>query len=319
MDKELQTTSNEAATGDDELPENFFEDFENNEFLDELVENVAFNDEENESEEETSNRRSRTSSPIVNRCLEEIDKLTRDIRRRKRRLQQELSANDAATSRTTSEIETPTSTTEIVKHERKSRRPMPRRSRSPRRRSKESRNTISNRQKWPDVRRTINVTPPSRVRRRSRSRSRSRRDRSRERSRERGPRRSRSGSPPRKTHRRGVSPPKTQISFLEELERTFAKQGKTFPEKDLLLRIKNKKTLVHPPDYQPPDIAAPQFFTDPVSFQPSSDLISGQHSGFPYGRQLMGNALLPTPGYQQEMHPVNRVYIPELMVLCYNF
>lgn len=296
---------------DDELPENFFEDFENNDFLDELVENVAMDEETEgapESGEEKSNRRSRSSSPIVNRCLEEIDKLTQEIRRRKRRLQQELSANDGASR--TSEIETPTSTTEIDKLERRSRRHTARRSRSPRRRSRESHNTQNNRPRI-DIRRTI---PNSRIRRRSRSRSRSRnrnqRVRSRERDRE--PRRPRSGSPPRKTHRRAVSPPSSQISFLEELERTFAKQGKTFPEKELLLRITNQSkdvppndypsivpalndypSIVPPPnDYQSPDVV-PLFFNELNTFQ---------HSGASqYVQRQPNNALLPTPGQYQEV------------------
>lgn len=312
----MEATNEEAPGGDpDELPENFFEDFENNDFLDELVENVEFNEDEDpdermvveSDEDKPSNRRSRSSSPIVNRCLEEIDKLTQEIRRRKRRLQQELSANDGA-SRTISEIETPTSTTEVEKHGRKSRR-SPRRSRSPRRRSRESHHTSSSRTTRTETssRRPPKV-PNTRVRRRSRSRSPPRRLRSREpRS-----RRPRSGSPPRKIHRRAAaSPPTTQMSFLDELEQTFAKQGKAFPEKDLLLRTKSQSIIVdqQPNDYQSPD-SVNQFFTNdpPLPFP---------HSGFPYGRQV-GNALLPTPLYPEEVpHPA--MYRRDLMVSGFVF
>lgn len=301
-------TSNDAASGGgyDELPENFFEDFENNEFLDELVGNVALNEEDDEndgnveSDDVPSTRRSRSSSPIVNRCLKEIDKLTQEIRRRKRRLQQGLSANDGGSR--ASEMETPTSTTENDKHERRSRRAA--RSRSPPRRSRDVYQTTRNRSRT-DSRRS------TRSRRRSRSRTRHVRTRDLD---GRETRRPRSGSPPRKTQRRAASPPKSQqISFLEELERTFAKQGKTFPEKDLLLKTQNQPIIDLTPieDYQPP---ASQLYQDQINFQPLNDLLVAQHSGAQsYGRPHSSNALLPTPMYQ-EFNPFPVGYHHDLLV-----
>lgn len=299
--------SNEAA--EDELPENFFEDFENNEFLDELVENVSFNaDEENDciadesDEDEASNRRSRTSSPIVNRCLEEIDKLTQEIRRRKRRLQRELSANDAASR--DSQTEAPTSTTEVDTVDRHSRR-YRRRSRSPpsTRRPRESHHTSdsSSRLRSTEVRRSTTMQL-ARTRRRSRSRTRSRsRSRTKSRrtgSRDRGaPRRSDRESPPRKSRRRADTPPSSQISFLDELEQTFAKQGKTFPEKELMLRSKRAPILDLPQPYQPiiPDLRQ-TFYTDPSGFRSPNDVIRSDRNVQQYVRPLF-NALLPTPGH----------------------
>lgn len=324
MEKETPT---EQAT-EDEIPDDFFEDFENNEFLDELVENVAavaneddgeVNDEEKSEREDdgSSQFRGRSSSPIVERCLKEIDKLTQDIRRRKRRLQQELSSRD--TPNRDSETEAPTSSTDIDRSKSDSRRHSRRSSRSPPRRTRDSHNSDTYKSRATTGRHAIPRTSrrrtPSPVRSRPivrRSRSRERRNKRHSKSRE----RRRSVSPPHKRLRRSGSPPpaKSQISFLEELERTFAKQGKDFPEKDLLLRSQQIPEPQPSPIYHHHhhSVSTQSFYDDQMHYQHPSDLIASATAairipdvgpyGTPYG---FSQPLLLTPDISMHrVHPI---------------
>lgn len=221
---------------EDDIPDNFFDEFEDNEFLDELVDNVVPNTDGNED----SLHHDRSSSPLVERCLKEIDKLTKDIQRRKRKLELELSSKDGSSTGK----EAPSSSTDVkrdARHRRSSRSPIGRRLRSksppriPRSRSFERR--LAYRRNIRSLRSPLSNVP-----------NRFRRSRSRER---RHPRsRSRSRSPTRKRRRSSSSgrlPPTkvTGLTFLEELERKFAEEGKEFPEKDLLLQLKANKDKVH--------------------------------------------------------------------------
>lgn len=201
-----------------ELPDDFFDEFEDDKLLDEIVEGVVpeqprliRTDDTNGKSVDTSklnndppnnNNNETDSEPELTHCLNEIKSLTESIERRKQKLRNEM----------------------LVCGKNNRRNP---RSHSPSSSKRPERNNRSrDRRRSPIGSRTRRDRSRSRSRERNRSRdrrlSRGRRDRSR----------SRSDSPV--YHARGMS-------FLEELERKFAEKGQDFPEMKLLMELRAKK------------------------------------------------------------------------------
>lgn len=204
---------------DDDIPDDFFDELTDSRFIDELFENAQDNS-DNDGNNENSE-----DSPRMARCLAEINTLSKDIERRKKKIEAELSdkgVSDAYLRKKTNRSGDGTD----IDMERRDRRARDRerdqwlsRSRS-RSRSRSSFHHRGSRHFNDDNRRHHHH--PSR----SKSRSRHRKNRSRSNS----PRSKRSSS----THK--------NLTFLEELAQTFAEKGQAFPEKDLLLN-KASKTI----------------------------------------------------------------------------
>lgn len=217
----------------DDIPDDFFNDLADSKYLDELLSNQVESREPDSTEQaddlkenasdmdveegereatpdpSTSDKESRRSSPLMERCLKEIDKLTKDIQRKKKKLQKELEGKE---------------------RENKDRSDSPLVDDKGRRRYRSRSNDRYGNRMHGGRRST------SRRKSRSRSRSRDRRRRSRSRSRQRWINR-RSRSPMR---RQPVPSPSSlkPLTFLEELDKKFAEQGQAFPEKDLILQMK---------------------------------------------------------------------------------
>lgn len=237
--------TNDGMTDEDEkddIPDDFFNDLADSKYLDELLsnqvesrepdstgqnDNLSDMDVEEEAEREgtpdpsMSDKESR-SSPLMERCLMEIDKLTKDIQRKKKKLQKELEEKERENNKDRSGSPMPDDNKARRRH----------RSRSNDRYSSRmhgGRSSSRRKSRSPQRRRSR-----SHDRRRSRSRSRqrwtSRRSRSPMRSRQVG------GSPQPSSSK--------QMSFLEELDKKFAEQGKAFPEKDLMLQMKASNELL---------------------------------------------------------------------------
>lgn len=204
-----------------DLPDDFFDEFEDSKFVDEIVEIVApeqmrlirkedvndtVPDANNQSNDATgasqSNHDHDTKDFVTKRCLEEINSLTKSIDRRRRRLQNGISEHNKRTNRVSHSPSTSRTDRNVRSRDR---RMSPRRSPS-----------------------------GSRGRRRSRSRERSRRDRRSSRSRR---DRSRSASPLNQSR---------PMTFLEELAQKFAEKGLDFPEKQILIDRKNGTPAINP-------------------------------------------------------------------------
>lgn len=203
-----------SPNNEEDVPDDFFDELGNADFIAELVDN-----EHGESGEAIENRRD--ESPTTQRRLAEIDQLTKDIERRKRKLERELADRGISEEDLRSHV---------------------RRSKSS---SRERRNRRNERRK----------RSRSRSRTRSRSRSPSWRNRGHT-GRRQYDRRGRSRSPTEnrdRRHQRKFSPNANRatstnknISFLEELAQKFAENGQAFPEKDILLSqqaMGNKSTM----------------------------------------------------------------------------
>lgn len=192
---------------EDDIPEDFFADLENSEFLHTLEQEKT-----NDSFDEFLNHNdSRENSPTMVRRLDEIARLTEDIKRRKKKLEEELSKKGLSADKLQKELED--AEDEYDRNRERNSREQNRRRRRSRSRST-SRHRSHRRSRSPDKKNR-------RHRNRSRSASPSRRRGNRSRSR--SPRNARSSS----THK--------NLTFLEELAQTFAQKGQAFPEKDLLL------------------------------------------------------------------------------------
>lgn len=214
---------------DKDIPDDFFNDLADSKYLDELLSNQVDADSQEEIRnaaaaddgfEASANKMDVESggtspagsgdndspaSPLMERCLREIDKLTKDIQKKKKKLQKELEEKERE-KRDRSESPTPLQPCDKP--------PLPQRRRN---RS-----------------RSIERYGRRRKSRSPRRRSRSPRRRSRSRSRGRSTRYARSRSPTRRTT---GSPIKPSMTFLEELDKKFAEQGQAFPEKDLMLKM----------------------------------------------------------------------------------
>lgn len=217
---------NDNASSDDDIPDDFFDDLANAEFIEELVENAQ--DGERDAFDSGSNQNgSRENSPRMARCLAEIDVLTKDIERRKKKLEKELSQKGLSEQDLRKKLDR-----DLDDDDRRSHRN--RRGRDGRRSLTRSRSR-SRSSKPPPVYR-------ERERDRERDRDRDREERSRryhnkspQTNHRRHGRRSNSKSPNGK--RRSSSTHKN-LTFLEELAKKFAEQGKPFHEEDMLAQSK---------------------------------------------------------------------------------
>lgn len=221
----------ENASSDDEIPDDFFDELANTQFIEELVESAQ--DGETDLFDSGSNQNgSRENSPRMARCLAEIDVLTKDIERRKKKLEKELSQKGYSEQDLRNKLDRNDDDNErrLQRNRRGRDRRLSRsitRSRSPSRRSKSK----------------SNMRSPS-FRDRDRQRERERDERNHRRHHNKSPsvnhrrhgRRSHSPSPNGK--RRSSSTHKN-LTFLEELAKTFAAQGKPFHEADILAQSKS--------------------------------------------------------------------------------
>lgn len=308
----MSATDNVAEVDENvELPDvsdDFFNEFEDVKFLDEIVETAVPEEsrlirtdsvEENSTETTTSkNDEPNDEEPILSRCLEEINNLTRSIERRKRRLREELNESSKRKER---------------------------RSRSPNRKSPSSNRNVRSRDRRLSPRRS--PSGPRREWSKGRSRGRSR-SRSRERNRSRDRRLSRN----RRDRSRSVTPV-TQprgMSFLDELAQKFAEKGLDFPEKDLLRANINGtsganqyQVAVRYPQHEVP-LGMPPYIPMPMPMYNQ-----------PYQPQWNGNYMIeplhniPQP-IQQIIHPLPFVHntgsnmIPNTakaskLILCFKF
>lgn len=215
---------NDNASSGDDIPDDFFDDLANAEFIEELVENAQ--DVERDAFDSGSNQNgSRENSPRMARCLAEIDVLTKDIERRKKKLEKELSQKGLSEQDLRKKLDRDDD------DERRSHRNRRGRSRS-RSRSRSSK-----------PKSTVRSPPVYRERERDRDRDRDREERGRryhnkspQTNHRRHGRRSNSKSPIGK--RRSSSTHKN-LTFLEELAKKFAEQGKPFHEEDILAQSKS--------------------------------------------------------------------------------
>lgn len=227
-----------------ELPDDFFDEFEDSKFLEKVVGNVVPEesplDVADDSNTKSSNDQSTEEDPVLKRCLDGIDNLTKSIERRKKRLREEC--NDTVSGHRKlhrSHSISPSNSRSDRNVRSRDRRVSPRRV-SPRR--------VSPRRLSP--RRSPSG---SRTERRSKGRSRGR-SRSRERNRSRDRRlsrnrRDRTASP--------LNQPRS-MSFLEELEQKFAEQGQDFPEKNLLIKLRDKVNGTSGTNQYPVAVGYPQ-------------------------------------------------------------
>ncbi|KAG4080253.1 hypothetical protein HA402_010745 [Bradysia odoriphaga] len=196
---------------DVDIPEDFFDEFEDNKFLDEIVEIVVpeqarlvRTSDTNENSTETNDDKpnvEESTEPILKLCLDKINDLTRSIERRKQKLQTTISKSSKRKRRSHTRSPSPATSRADRNVRSRDRRFSPRRSPS---------------------------GPRSKRRSRSRDRNRDRQKRTRR-------DRSRSQSTTNRPH---------VMSFLEELEQKFAEKGQDFPEKELLIQSRSKKNGV---------------------------------------------------------------------------
>lgn len=223
---------------DDDIPDDFFDELANAEFIEDLVEGAQDGDLFDSGSNQND---SRENSPRMARCLAEIDVLTKDIERRKKKLEMELSHKGLSEQDLRQKLDRDIDDDERRLHRSRRNRERGRQSNSQSRSRSRSQRSKSN---------SGLRSPPYRGVHRERDRD---RDRVRERERdERGHRRHhiisplnnrrrhgrRSQSPSPNGKRRSSSTHKT-LTFLEELAKTFAAQGKPFHEADILAQAKS--------------------------------------------------------------------------------
>lgn len=203
----------------DEVPADFFDDLIGDDNVVEEPEEVVSDDEN------------------YSRCMAEIEKLQKDIERRKQKiLKGEAELSD----------------TERRKRRRSRSRSKNRRDRS---REKETRRSRNNGKRSRSRSSSPSMGGSNRSAHRSRRDQKERSGRSRSRSPQHRAKRSTS------THR--------SISFLEELERKFAEKGQAFPEKDLLMNRGNLNPMVSSTTMNPPNAPIPMNFGNmPGQFNP---------------------------------------------------
>lgn len=193
---------------DQDIPDDFFDELGDSEFIDELVENKR--SASNPVVDSPVGSNSRDASPQLARCLAEIDELQKKIQRRKRKLERDLSRRDESE--------------DSDREERRARRV-----------ERVNRDKYRRRSRTPEERRP---GVPHRSRHAVPRGGRKSRSRSPVRGGFRGNHhdvRNRSNSP---NGKRAGSNHKS-LSFLEELAQKFAEQGQDFPEKDILMQPHN--------------------------------------------------------------------------------
>lgn len=178
---------------ENELPDDFFNDLADSKFIDTVVENPSMAGSEDDEQ--------------MTRCMAEIERLQKDIERRKKKILKGEAGLSETEKRKVRERNSRSRSRSRTKRDRKRNRSRSRES-SP---SAGSSGRLSKRRNHHHDRKG-----------RSRSRSRS----------------------PR--HRKRSSSVHKNLTFLEELERTFAEKGQSFPEKDLLLNQNTMHSVSNP-------------------------------------------------------------------------
>lgn len=220
----------------EEIPDDFFDELAETDFIEEIIDqeinetaidNNNENADANDHEIDDGDAKKPESSPRMARCLAEIKTLTKDIERRKQKLERELFDKGYSEGQLRREV------SDSQTREREKRRDRVRETDKGRNKDRKSRSRSRSRDRYRSNR-------SHRSHRSHRSRSRSPIDR-------RYGRRNRSKSPKRSssTHK--------NLTFLEELAQTFAEQGQAFPEKDLILNQQNQNlpiNLNHQPLHQ---------------------------------------------------------------------
>lgn len=278
------STADNIANADEnvELPDDFFDEFEDDKLLDEIVEGVVpeqarliRTDDTNGDSVDTSksnddppnnNNNETDSEPELRHCLDEIKSLSESIERRKQKLLNDMLARDYAKN--------------IRKNPR---------SHSP---SSSKRPERNGRGRSRDHRRSPSGPRNRRDRSRSRERNRSRDKRSSRGRRE----RSRSDSPV--YHTRGMS-------FLEELEQKFAEKGQDFPEIKLLMELRAKKngTTAVLSQYSSATNVVYQQCDVPICTMPPYMQMPMSMYNPPYHPNWNGNYMMD-PSMQHTMHQV---------------
>lgn len=210
---EVNDAGTMSGDDDDDLPDDFFDELGDSQFINKLEANDSF-------DEFLTQNDSRENSPEMARRLAEIAILTENIKRRKKKLEEDLSKKGLTSETLQKELLEADKNFEREKNSRE----------------KHSRDRASR-----EKRRHKNRSP---------SYHRHRRSRSMEKKSHRHRKRSRSNSPRRRANRSRSRSPRNQrsasthknLTFLEELAQTFAEKGQAFPEKDFLL---NSATAVN--------------------------------------------------------------------------
>lgn len=277
-------------TDEPEIPDDFFDDLADEQFVDEVVADVDDEDDEQ-----------------YTRCMKEIELLSKDIEKRKQKIREseaglsvEAKLNQLRRRSSRSRSGSPRSAQRTRKHREEKRK----RTRSP---DSKSRSPHGSRMRHDD-------------------RVRDRRHREMSPFRGRPSRHSRSKSPHHRTKR--SSSTHKNLSFLEELAQKFAEKGQAFPEKDALLMGQNQMNLnidqnvqmqmnplphIQPQfnqqNVQPPMNMMPNF-QQPMGFPPQ------QQSNMFYGlnpmNTLAGNAA-PPPANPPNLAPVSRILLHSLV------
>lgn len=197
------------ASDSEEIPEDFFDELAEADFIEEMIDGDAM---ENGRSNSDGGEAKREDSPRMARCMAEIETLTKDIQRRKQKLERELIDKGYTEDQLRRKVKR---ASDSQTRERERRRDRARDRDRDRSRSRSRTRSRSRSRQW--------HAGPNRVNR-YRQRSRSPKNRRRP-----SPKRSSS------THK--------NLTFLEELAQTFAEKGQAFPEKDLIL---NQQKLGRP-------------------------------------------------------------------------
>lgn len=278
-----RTITLEKKSINEEIPDDFFDELADTEFIDDLVEKSRDSGRTAPSPSGASPRDSgsRDGSPQLARCLAEIDELQKKIQRRKRKLERDMVSRDN---------DSDSDVGRERDRERKGRdRERDRRSRSPLRFHDSYYRRHRSRSNERESERNRGRPYISHRGRKSRSRSRS-------------PNRNYRGS--RANRKRSKSPTAKRsgsnhnsLTFLEELAQTFAERGQDFPEKDLIMQppphgLMNPMQMAGPPD---------QFFAAMNPHFPSTSAFPNQINPAYYGINPM--SLHPGPYPPASMIP----------------
>lgn len=285
---------NENASSDDDIPDDFFDELANTQFIEQLVES-AHDGDPDLFDSGSNHNGSRENSPRMARCLAEIDVLTKDIKRRRKKLEMELSSKGLSEQDLRKKLDRDIDDDERRLH--RSRRGRDRRpSRSPTRSRSRSR---SSKTKTTTVR-----SPPFRDRQRERDRE----DRNHRRYHNKSPQTNhrrhgrRSKSPSTTGKRRSTSTHKN-LTFLEELAKTFAAQGKPFHEADILAQSKSGMLGGDPNMMQMQQMNMQPF---PPSMPNHMNPIVYPNVGYPanmyYGMDGMQTNVMPGAPMMQSVH-----------------
>lgn len=208
----------------EEIPDDFFDELADSEFIDDLVEKSRDSGRTAPSPSAASPRDSgsRDGSPQLARCLAEIDELQKKIQRRKRKLERDMVSRD-------NDSDSDLARERDRERKGRDRERDGRRSRSPLRFHDSYYRRHRSRSNERETERSRGRPYTSHRGRKSRSRSPPNRNNY-----NRGLRNNRNRSKSPTAKRSGSN--HNSLTFLEELAQTFAERGQDFPEKDLIMQ-----------------------------------------------------------------------------------